>query len=142
MNLHVASGEAKAAQSTAAISTPVLIIGCGFGGIALAIALEQAGLISFIILERASDIGGVWRDNSYPGAACDVVSRYYSFSFDRNRDWSENFAPQAEIWKYQKSVVDRFGIIPHVQFNTEVRNATFNEATGNWAVETANGRKF
>ena len=121
---------------------PVIIIGCGFGGMALAIELKNSGMNDFVILERASDIGGVWRDNSYPGAACDVVSRYYSFSFDRNRDWSENFAPQAEIWKYQKSVVDRFGIIPHVQFNTEVRNATFNEATGNWAVETANGQKF
>ena len=81
---------------------PVLIIGCGFGGMALAIELKSQGMNDFVILERAGDIGGVWRDNSYPGAACDVVSRFYSFSFDRNREWSENFAPQAEIWKYQK----------------------------------------
>jgi cation diffusion facilitator CzcD-associated flavoprotein CzcO len=121
---------------------PILIIGCGFGGMALAIELKQSGMNDFLILERANDIGGVWRDNSYPGAACDVVSRYYSFSFDRARDWTENFAPQAEIWKYQKSVADRFGIVPHVQFNTEVHNADFDETTGMWTVKTASGQTF
>jgi len=94
MNLHVASGEKVAAQSAPATATPVLIIGCGFGGIALAIALKQSGLNAFIILERASDVGGVWRDNSYPGAACDVVSRLYSFSYDQEYAWSTAFAPR------------------------------------------------
>src|SRR5690242_15554160 len=78
---------ASLAMSNDSKHVPVLIIGCGFGGMALAIELKKNGINDFLILERANDIGGVWRDNSYPGAACDVVSRYYSFSFDRGRDW-------------------------------------------------------
>ncbi|HEY7973079.1 MAG TPA: NAD(P)/FAD-dependent oxidoreductase [Xanthobacteraceae bacterium] len=142
MNLHVASGEAKAAQSTAAISTPVLIIGCGFGGIALAIALEQAGLTSFIILERASDVGGVWRDNSYPGAACDVVSRLYSFSYDQDYPWSTAFAPRDEIFTYIKRCVERHRIREHVRFEREVASAAFDAQAGTWTVTTVGGDRF
>ena len=142
MNLHVASGEAKAAQSTAAISTPVLIIGCGFGGIALAIALEQAGLTSFIILERASDVGGVWRDNSYPGAACDVVSRLYSFSYDQDYPWSTAFAPRDEIFTYIKRCVERHRIREHVRFEREVASAAFDAQAGTWTVTTVGGERF
>src|SRR5262245_2168193 len=130
----------KAAVSKNATHVPIAIIGCGFGGMALAIELKSSGMNDFVILERAGDIGGVWRDNVYPGAACDVVSPLYAFSFDRKHARSGNVAPQAEIWKYQKSVADRFGILPHVRFNTEVRNATFNETTGHWTVETADGQ--
>ena len=104
---------------------------------ALAIALKNAGMNDFIMLERASDIGGVWRDNTYPGAACDVVSRFYSFSYDQTYKWSTAFAPQQEIWDYQLKVVDRHGIRPHVRFNTEVLKATFDDASGTWTVETA-----
>jgi cation diffusion facilitator CzcD-associated flavoprotein CzcO len=126
-------------QDLGRTSVPVVIIGCGFGGMAMAIQLKKNGMNDFVILERASDIGGVWRDNSYPGAACDVVSRFYSFSFDRDRTWSQAFAPQDEIWQYQLEVVERFGIRPHVRFNTEVTNAAFNQATGLWTVETSDG---
>ena len=95
-----------------------------------------------MILERASDIGGVWRDNTYPGAACDVVSRFYSFSYDQDHGWSPAFAPQPEIWDYALKVVDRHGIRPHVRFNTEVTKARSSKATGLWTVETATGDTF
>ena len=123
-------------QSVRAEHVPILIIGCGFGGMALAIELKNAGMNDFVILERADDIGGVWRDNTYPGAACDVVSRFYSFSYDQDYEWSTAFAPQSEIWDYALKVVDRHGIRPHVRFNTEVRDCTFDEATGTWTVDT------
>lgn len=120
-------------------TVPILIIGCGFGGIALAIALKKAGIDDFTILERASDVGGVWRDNTYPGAACDVVSRLYSLSGDQDYAWSRPFAPQGEILNYINGVVDRHGIRPHVRFETEVTHAAFDEAAGLWRVETAGG---
>ena len=123
-------------------SAPVVIIGCGFGGMAMAIKLKKNGMNDFIILERASDIGGVWRDNSYPGAACDVVSRFYSFSFDRDREWSQTFAGQDEIWNYQLEVVERFGIRPYVRFNTEVQSAAFDEKTAVWTVNLASGQQI
>jgi cation diffusion facilitator CzcD-associated flavoprotein CzcO len=142
MNVHVAGGAAPQVQSTSPISTPILIIGCGFGGIALAIALKRAGLNSFVILERASDVGGVWRDNSYPGAACDVVSRLYSLSGDQDYKWSTAFAPRDEIFSYIKGCVERHGIREHVRFETEVANAAFDAAAGTWSVETARGEHF
>jgi cation diffusion facilitator CzcD-associated flavoprotein CzcO len=121
-------------------SFPIVIIGCGFGGMALAIELKKAGINDFVILERAADVGGVWRDNTYPGAACDVVSRFYSFSGDQDYEWSTAFAPQKEIWDYALQVVDRHGIRPHVRFNTEVAKATFDERTAAWTVETTGGQ--
>jgi len=142
MNLHVASGQTTAAQSAPATTTPVLIIGCGFGGIALAIALKQAGLHSFIILECGSDVGGVWRDNSYPGAACDVVSRLYSFSYDQDYAWSTAFAPRDEIFSYIKRCVDRHGIREHVRFDHEVATAAFDAQAGIWTVTTLGGERF
>ena len=123
-------------------SAPTVIIGCGFGGMAMAIELKKNGMNDFIILERSSDIGGVWRDNSYPGAACDVVSRFYSFSFDRDREWSQAFAPQGEIWQYALEVVERFGIRQHVRFNAEVLSAVFEEKAGEWTVNLADGHKI
>jgi cation diffusion facilitator CzcD-associated flavoprotein CzcO len=142
MNLHVASGETTAAQTAPATSIAILIIGCGFGGIALAIALKQAGLNSFIILERASDVGGVWRDNSYPGAACDVVSRLYSFSYDQDYPWSTAFAPRDEIFTYIKRCVERHGIREHVRFEREVASAAFDAQAGTWTVATVGGERF
>jgi cation diffusion facilitator CzcD-associated flavoprotein CzcO len=121
---------------------PIVIIGAGFGGIAMAIALRRAGERDFVMLERAADVGGVWRDNSYPGAACDVVSRIYSFSHDQDYDWSTNFAPQPEILDYVHRVVAKHGVRPHVRFNTEVASARFDEATALWQIETALGHRI
>src|SRR6185369_17157351 len=132
----------QSAMSNDSRHVPVIIIGCGFGGMALAIELKNNGINDFVILERAGDIGGVWRDNSYPGAACDVVSRFYSFSCDQDYEWSQPFAPQAEIWEYALKVVERHGIRPHVRFNTEVREASFDERTGMWTLDTSVGTRF
>jgi cation diffusion facilitator CzcD-associated flavoprotein CzcO len=140
MNVHVAAtAEPNAASVT---SVPILIIGCGFGGIALAIALRKAGITGFTILERASDVGGVWRDNSYPGAACDVVSRIYSFSYDQDYEWSTTFAPRDEIFAYIQRCVARHSIRDHVRFGCEVRRATFDAQSGAWMIETASGERF
>jgi cation diffusion facilitator CzcD-associated flavoprotein CzcO len=121
---------------------PIVIIGCGFGGMAMAIELKKRGMNDFVILERAGVVGGTWRDNTYPGAACDIVSRLYSFSYDQRYEWSTAFAPQKEIWDYQLKVVERHGIRPHVRFNTEVANAEFDEKTGTWCVTTTDGVQF
>jgi cation diffusion facilitator CzcD-associated flavoprotein CzcO len=118
---------------------PIVIIGAGFGGIAMAMALRRAGERDFVILERTADVGGVWRDNAYPGAACDVVSRMYSFSFDQDYAWSTAFAPQPEIFAYIRGVVERHDLRRFIRFNTEVANARFDEAAGRWRLETAMG---
>lgn len=88
----------------------VLIIGAGFGGIGLAARLKQEGWHDVAIVEKAADVGGCWRDNSYPGAACDVPSHLYSFSFAPKSDWSRCFAPQAEILAYLQDCVKRFAL--------------------------------
>ena len=81
----------------------VVIVGTGFSGLCMAIRLKQSGVDDFVILERADDVGGTWRDNHYPGCACDVQSHLYSYSFEPNPDWSRQFAPQPEIWAYPVS---------------------------------------
>jgi cation diffusion facilitator CzcD-associated flavoprotein CzcO len=120
----------------------VLVIGTGFSGLCTAIRLKQEGISDFVILERASDVGGTWRDNHYPGCACDVQSHLYSFSFEKNPDWSRQFAPQPEIWSYLRRCAEKYGILPHVRFNANVVNARFDEASSNWVVSTADGRTF
>jgi cation diffusion facilitator CzcD-associated flavoprotein CzcO len=140
MNVQVTQTPAAVAANLT--SVPVLVIGCGFGGIATAIALEKAGFRDFTILERAHDVGGVWRDNSYPGAACDVVSRFYSFSFEQGYPWSDAFGPRAEIFDYIHRVVDKYGVRRHVRFDAEVASAAFDEARALWGVETARGERF
>ncbi len=142
MNVHVAAGATAEPSVAPATSVPILIIGCGFGGIALAIALKEAGISGFTILERAADVGGVWRDNSYPGAACDVVSRLYSFSYDQDYEWSTAFAPRDEIFAYIQRCVARHGIREHVRFGCEVKSALFDATTGNWTIETTRGERF
>lgn len=142
MKATIASREQASAQIESSHAVPVLIIGCGFGGIAMAIALQKAGIEEFTILERASDVGGVWHDNSYPGAACDVASRLYSLSGDSDFDWSGPFAPRDEILSYIHECVRRHGIREHVHFDTEVLGADFDEASGIWTVETAAGKRY
>ena len=115
--------------STARVSTQVAIVGSGFGGLAAAHELKQAGVHDFLILERAGDVGGVWRDNSYPGCACDVQSHLYSFSFAPNPDWSRAFSPQAEILSYLQRCARELGLMPHVRLNHEVLQAKWDEAS-------------
>lgn len=120
----------------------VIIVGAGFGGLCAAIKLREAGNDNFVILEKGDDVGGTWNFNSYPGAACDVQSHMYSFSFAGNPDWSKRFAPQPEIKRYIDDVTDRYGIRPFVRFGQEVNDARFDEATALWTVRTASGESF
>jgi cation diffusion facilitator CzcD-associated flavoprotein CzcO len=120
----------------------VLIIGSGFGGIGLAIALKKSGFHDLAILERAGELGGVWRDNTYPGAACDVPSRFYSYSFEAHWPWSKRFAPQREILDYLAHVANKYAIVPHLRFNAQVTSAAFDETRGIWSVFTRDGRRF
>lgn len=119
-----------------------LIIGTGFGGIGMAIQLQQKVSTNYLVLEKADDVGGVWRDNQYPGAACDVPSHLYSFSFAEFDRWSRKFAGQAEIHGYLRHCVDRFGIAERIRFNQEVDTADFDEAKGLWTVVTRTGEQY
>lgn len=116
-----------------------LIVGSGFGGIGMAIMLLKEGITRFLVIERASAIGGTWRDNDYPGAACDVPSHLYSFSFEPNPDWSTTFATQPEIRRYLQHCADKYRVMPHVRLNTELRSARFDEAASVWIAALADG---
>lgn len=117
----------------------VLIIGSGFAGIGMAIKLRERGITDVVILERAADLGGTWRDNRYPGCACDVESTLYSFSFAPNPDWSRTFSPQPEIQAYLWRVATEHGIVPLVRFNEEVTGARWDEAAAEWSVTSTSG---
>jgi cation diffusion facilitator CzcD-associated flavoprotein CzcO len=117
----------------------VAIIGTGFSGLGMAIALRRAGLTDFVVLEKAGEIGGTWRDNSYPGCACDVESHLYSFSFAPNPGWTRRFAPQAEILDYLKDCARRHGVLPHIRFHQEVEEARFDERDASWEIRTGDG---
>jgi cation diffusion facilitator CzcD-associated flavoprotein CzcO len=117
----------------------VVIIGAGFGGIGMAIRLKQAGIHDFVVLEKTADLGGTWRDNTYPGAACDVPSHLYSFSFERKTDWSRKFPRQDEILDYLRHCAAKYGIKPHLRFGTEVQGALFDEDAGLWRITTSDG---
>jgi cation diffusion facilitator CzcD-associated flavoprotein CzcO len=119
-------------------STTVLVIGAGFSGIALGAKLRESN-IPFLILEKAEEVGGTWRDNTYPGAACDSESHLYSYSFRPNPNWSRKFAEQPEILDYLKDCTEAFGIRPHIRFGVEVASARFDETAGQWIVETTSG---
>ncbi|MBD9484267.1 NAD(P)/FAD-dependent oxidoreductase [Pseudomonas sp. PDM14] len=120
----------------------VLIIGAGFAGLGLAMRLRQQGMDDFLILEKAAESGGTWRDNSYPGAACDVPSHLYSFSFEPKLDWSRRFAPQAEIFAYVQQCVERHDLQRHIRHDSEVAEAAFDETQGLWQVTCVDGSRF
>ncbi|GAC1375103.1 MAG: NAD(P)/FAD-dependent oxidoreductase [Acidimicrobiales bacterium] len=117
-----------------------LIVGTGFAGIGAAVRLLQSKRTDFVVLERASDVGGTWRDNTYPGCRCDVPSHLYSFSFAPNPYWSETFSPQPEIFAYLRKVATDFGVIPHIRWNHEVSDATWSPEDERWIVTTSGGR--
>jgi cation diffusion facilitator CzcD-associated flavoprotein CzcO len=119
--------------------TSVAIIGTGFGGLAAAVRLKQAGIDDLVLFEKSSDVGGVWRENTYPGAACDVPSHLYSLSFAPKTDWSRRFAPQAEIHQYLRDVARDFDVLAHIRFDTAVLAAAFDEATGRWLLTLDGG---
>ena len=113
----------------------VLIIGAGFGGLGLAIELGRAGEHDVLLLEKGHDVGGVWRENTYPGAACDIPSHLYSYSFEPNPRWSRTYSPQAEILDYLRHCARKYGVRDKIRFGCEVTTAAFDEATSLWRVE-------
>jgi cation diffusion facilitator CzcD-associated flavoprotein CzcO len=119
------------------VDVDVIVIGAGISGIGAAIKLREAGITDFAVLDKGSDLGGTWRDNTYPGCACDVPSALYSYSFAPNPEWTRAFAPQSEIQAYVRATAERFGVMPHVQLGVEVRRAAWN---GRWELTTNNGR--
>ncbi len=116
----------------------VAILGAGFSGICVGHHLKKAGIESFAIFEKADAVGGTWRENRYPGVACDVQSHLYSFSFDLNPDWTRAYSSGAEIWAYLEGCVDRFGLRPHLNLGCEAKTVRFQD--GRWQIATASGR--
>ena len=110
------------------------IIGAGFAGIGAAIRLKDQGITDFEIFERGTRVGGTWRDNTYPGAACDIPSRLYSYSFAPNPDWSHTYSASDEILGYIDSMVESSGIAPHIRFGHNVTGVEFDEVAGEWTV--------
>lgn len=121
--------------------TSIGIIGSGFGALSVAIELSRAGHTDVRLWERSADLGGVWRDNVYPGAGCDVPSPLYSFSFEPNPLWSRRYALQKEIHGYIKTVAGKYAITSRVQFNHEVVAATYDERASAWTVRFASGEE-
>ena len=117
----------------------IVIIGAGVAGIATAHTFQQAGFTNFTILEKGSDVGGVWHWNRYPGLTCDVPSQIYQFSFAPKPDWTHVFAGGEEIQRYHRDVVDAFGLDAHLRLNTEVTSLRYDEKSTTWTVTTNGG---
>lgn len=117
------------------------VVGAGFGGVGIGIKLREAGIEQFTIFERGESVGGVWRANTYPGAACDVPSHLYSFSFAPGHHWSRRYAPQPEILHYLEQTAHDFGITAHLRLGTEIIAATFDAETGRWTLLTDGGER-
>lgn len=117
----------------------VIVVGAGFAGIAAGVKLREAGILDFIVLEKADDVGGVWRDNTYPGCTCDVPSALYSYSFAPKPDWQRLFAPQAEIRAYLQDIARRFHVRQHTRFRHELLAARWSDETARWQLETSQG---
>ena len=117
----------------------VCIVGAGFAGLGMAVRLREDGEDGFVVLERADEVGGVWRENRYPGAACDVESRLYELEAAPNPDWSRRFAGQAEIWTYLRGLVDDFDLGPRIALGTSLEAARWDEDAAQWHVETSRG---
>jgi cation diffusion facilitator CzcD-associated flavoprotein CzcO len=116
----------------------VAVIGAGFGGICMGIKLKRAG-IPFTIFEKADRVGGVWRDNVYPGAACDIASHLYSYSFEPSPDWSRAYGPAAEIQSYIEHCARKYGVLEHIRFGSEIAGADFDQETGRWRIRLSDG---
>ncbi len=109
-----------------------LIIGAGFSGLCMAMKLREAGMNSFLVIEKSAGIGGTWWENRYPGCACDIPSHLYSFSFDLNPQWTRMFAGREEIQQYMDQSIDRHGIREKIRLNTRLHEATWDEGAGLW----------
>ena len=117
----------------------IAIAGTGFSGLAAAVRLLEDGERDLVLLERSGDVGGTWRDNSYPGCACDVPSHLYSLSFAPNPSWSRAFSPQQEIHRYLQGVARDHGVLPYVRFDADMRHAAWDDEQQRWTIETSRG---
>ncbi|MFP6584391.1 MAG: NAD(P)/FAD-dependent oxidoreductase [Candidatus Hydrogenedentota bacterium] len=117
----------------------IAIIGSGFSGLCVGIKLKQRGYEHFTIFEKADSLGGTWRDNTYPGAECDVASALYSFSFERNPNWTYKWSEQHEILKYMEHCASKYGLTPHIRYKENVLDLRFQEDSGTWRLETESG---
>ncbi len=136
-----AAGNARHATATDPLPahTRVVVVGSGFSGIGTAVALRREEITDFVVLERAGSLGGTWRDNTYPGAACDVPSHLYSFSFAPKPDWSHVYAPQSEIRAYLEQVAADSGVLPHLHCDTDVLAGRWDDDALVWRLETSRG---
>ena len=130
---------AAPSAASAATNVDVLIVGAGFSGICMGIKLLEAGMKSFLIIEKSEDIGGTWRDNRYPGCACDIPSHLYSFSFAPSTEWTRMYPGQQEIHDYLKRCIEHYGLAPYLRLNTRFCEAVWDECEGIWNVTAADG---
>jgi cation diffusion facilitator CzcD-associated flavoprotein CzcO len=119
-----------------------VVVGSGFSGLGMAIQLKRDGRHDFVVLEKADDVGGTWRDNTYPGCACDIQSHMYSFSFAQNPAWTRSFSYQPEIWDYLRRVTDDYDLREHLRFGVEVTGARWDDDEHRWHVTTRTGDTY
>jgi cation diffusion facilitator CzcD-associated flavoprotein CzcO len=124
---------------TASIDAEAIIVGAGFSGIGMAIQLRKQGINSLLVLERGGDVGGIWRDNVYPGCACDIPSMLYSFSFETSTEWTRLFPRQHEIWNYLRDCVKKYDLQQHLRLNQELVEARYDDASATWHLRMADG---
>ncbi|MFE6859995.1 flavin-containing monooxygenase [Nocardia sp. NPDC057668] len=129
----------KAVDNRPVRHSHIIIVGSGFSGLGMAIRLSQQGQQDYLVLERGDDVGGTWRDNTYPGAACDVPSHLYSYSFALNPEWTRSFSKQPEIQKYIQGVADKYGVRDKHIFGCDMTGAQFDNATARWEIQTSQG---
>ncbi|WP_172831293.1 flavin-containing monooxygenase [Mycobacterium asiaticum] len=129
----------QAARSDLPSHTRIAIVGSGFSGLGAAVKLSEAGHQDFMVLERGDDVGGTWRDNTYPGAACDVPSHLYSYSFALNPNWTRSFSSQPEIQEYIRGVAKDAGVLDRHVFNCHVKKAVWSEEDRQWELSTTRG---
>jgi cation diffusion facilitator CzcD-associated flavoprotein CzcO len=120
----------------------VAIVGAGFSGLCMAIELKEAGMDSFTIYEKKEELGGTWRDNTYPQCGCDIPSHLYSFSFELNSRWSRSYSRQPEILEYIRDVAEKYDLYDHIQFDTKITELEFHRDDGEWSLGTGDGRSF
>ncbi len=120
----------------------IAILGAGASGLNMAIRLKQSGFTRLTLFEKGDRVGGTWRDNTYPGSGCDVPSHLYSYSFEPKHDWSRKFAEQPEILAYFEHCAQKYGITPHIRFNTEVAGAEYDDESATWRLRTADGETY
>ena len=129
-------------MTTDKVKFTCLIVGTGFAGLAMAIKLKELGIEDFILLEKAGDIGGTWRENTYPGAECDIPSALYSYSFEPYPDWEYKWSMQGQILSYIKYVAEKYDLYHHIHFNQEMTGARWQADHNTWVIQTADGSQY